>query len=75
MVVEKEVGESEANDMNIRPGLSEMTSMTSNATLPVIQAMNTFPRPVVKHDAGALVFFLRSCIWDQINHTNSFLYW
>jgi hypothetical protein len=59
MVVEKEVGESEANDMSIRPGLSEMTS---NATLPVIQAMNTFPLPVVEHDAGTLVFFLRNCI-------------
>ena len=68
MVVEKEGGERDENDKSIRPGLSEMTS---NATLPVIQAMNTFPQPIVEHDAGALVLFLRICIWDQINHTNS----
>ena len=57
MVVEKEVRESDENYKSIRPGLSEMTS---NATLPVIQAMNTFPRPAVEHDGGALVFFLRN---------------
>ena len=72
MVVEKEVGEIEANDTSTRrPVLSEVTS---DATLPVNQAVNTFPRPAVEHDAGTLVFFLRSRIWDQINHTNSFIY-
>ena len=73
MVVEKEVGEIEANDTSTRrPVLSEVTS---DATLPVNQTMNTFPRPVVEHDAGALVFFLRCCIWDQVNHTKLFCLW
>ena len=73
MVVEKEVGESEANDMSaIRPGLSEMTS---NATLPVNQAGNTFPQLVVAHYAGALVFSPCNRICSQINHTNSFVHW
>jgi hypothetical protein len=72
MVVEKEVGGSEANDKNIRPGLSEMTS---NATLPVPQVVNTIPLPVVLHDAGALVFSPRNRICGQINHTNSFVHW
>ena len=67
MVVEKEVGGSEA----IRPGLSEMTS---NATLPVAQLVDTIPRPGVERHAGTLVFFLRYCTWDQIDPINSFLY-
>ena len=56
MVVEKDVGESEAIEMTIRSGLSETTS---NAMLPVTtnQAVNTVPKPLVLHDAGALVFF------------------
>jgi hypothetical protein len=65
MVVEKEVGGNEANDKSLRPVLSEMTS---NTTLSVPQVVNTIPRPVVENHAGMLVFFLRICTWDQINH-------
>ena len=71
--VEKGMGESEANDKSIRPGLSAMTSMTSNTTMPVTQVVNT-TLPVVPHDAGALVFTPRNCMCDQINHKNSFVY-
>ena len=76
MVVEKEVGASGANDMSTRPGQSEVTSSNSAAlaTLPVIQVVNTFPRPVVAHDAGALVSSPRNRMCDQLNHTNSFVY-
>ena len=70
--VEKGVGGSEANDKTIRPGLPEMTSNTS--TLPVPQLVITTPRPVVQHDAGALVFSPLNPMCDQINHTNSFVY-
>jgi hypothetical protein len=71
MVVEKEVGGSEANDKSIRPGLSEITS---NATLPVPQVVNTIPLPVVPHDAGALVFSPCNRICDQLNRTNCFVF-
>ena len=75
MVVEKEVGASGANDMSTRrPGQSEVTSSATLATLPVIQVVNTFPQPVVAHDAGALVFSPRNRMCDQLNHTNSFVY-
>jgi len=73
MVVEKEVGDSGAIEMTIRPGRSETTS---NATLPVTtnQAVNTVLLPVVPHDAGVSVFFPCHRTSDQINHTNSFVY-
>ena len=67
--IEKGVGESDANDKSIRPGLSGMTSMTRGTTLPVTQVVNTI-LPVVPHDAGALVFSTRNCMCDQMNHTN-----
>ena len=71
MVVEKEVGGSEANDKSTRPGLSEMTS---NITLSVPQVVNTIPRPVVPHDAGALVCPPRNRMCDQLNRTNCFVF-
>ena len=70
--VEK-MGESEANDKSIRPGLSEMTSMTTDTTMPVTQVGNTIP-PFVPQDTGALVLSPRNCMCDQINHKNSFVY-
>ena len=71
MVVEKVVGGNVANDKSIRPVLSEMTS---NTTLSVPQVVNTIPRPLVEQHAGTLIFFHQNCTWDQINHTNSFVY-
>jgi len=73
MVVEKEVGDSGAIEMTIRPGRSQTTS---NATLPVAtnQAMKTVPQPVVPHDAGALALSPCHRTSDEMNHTNSFVY-
>jgi hypothetical protein len=73
MVIEKEVGGSEAIEMTTRPGLSEMTS---NDTPPVTtnQAVDQFLRPVVPLDAGTFVFFPCHRTSDQINYPKSFVY-
>jgi hypothetical protein len=73
MVIEKEVGGSEAIEMTIRPGLSETMS---NDTLPVTtnQGVNPFLRPAAPLDAGTFVFFPCHRTSDQINYPISFVY-